>query len=55
MATEDKTALRSVFQKVVDEGRGRYLTALRELCVVECGSEMVEGVNEVVSLVQVRR
>jgi glutamate carboxypeptidase len=44
----------SIFRRVLDEGREKYVAELGALCALECGTEMVDGVNEVVSLVEKR-
>ncbi len=45
---------RATFARVLEEGRESYLAELGALCAVECGTEMVAGVNQVVSIVEKR-
>ena len=49
--TDQKNA---VFHRVLSENRERYIAELGELCSIECGTEMVGGVNEVVAILEKR-
>jgi glutamate carboxypeptidase len=40
------------FRRVLEQGREEYLAELGALVAVECGTEMVEGVNRVVAIVE---
>lgn len=46
------TEISSIFQNTVNRDREKYLEELTAFCSIECGSEMKDGVNRVVSLVE---
>jgi len=42
------------FRQALKDGRDGYIADLRDLCVVQCGSEMLDGVDEVAAMMAER-